>query len=109
MIGFLRRLALFLIAVPLFAQLPFHQFAVFGDSLSDNGNLYYGTSLLGIPTPGPPQYTTGEYTDGPDSVPSTLGPLGLWIEQLARQMNLPTPQPFTRGGLNYATASAQTG
>jgi len=103
------RLALFLISGALFAQVPFTQFVVFGDSLSDNGNLLAGTTLLGAPQPIPPLYATGEYTDGVNSVPSTTAPLGLWIEQLAAGMNLPVPQPFAKGGLNYATASALTG
>jgi phospholipase/lecithinase/hemolysin len=64
----LRCLALFGFAAPLLAQLPFTQLVVFGDSLSDNGNFYYGSSLLGTPTPGPPQYATGEYTDGTKEV-----------------------------------------
>lgn len=104
-----RALALFLASSAVFAQVPFTQFVVFGDSLSDNGNLYYGTSLLGLPTPGPPLYATGQYTDGANSVPSTTGPLGLWIEQLASKMNLPVLQPYTKGGLNYAVAGALTG
>jgi uncharacterized protein (TIGR03437 family) len=105
------RIALFFLAVSLYAQVPFNQFVVFGDSLSDNGNLYIGTKLLGDPTPGPPMYATGEYTDGTNSVPSTSGPLGLWIEQLAAIMNLPVPQPFASasGGSNYAVAGALTG
>lgn len=103
------RAALFFLAIPLFAQIPFTEFVVFGDSLSDNGNLYVGTSLLGNPTPGPPMYATGEYTDGTNSVPSTSGPLGLWIEQLAPKLNLPVPQPFAKNGTNYAVASALTG
>jgi len=103
------RAALFFFSAPLFAQIPFTQFVVFGDSLSDNGNLYAGTSLLGFPQPGPPLYATGEYTDGTNSIPSTSGPLGLWIEQLAAIMNLPVPQPFAKGGTNYAVASALTG
>src|SRR5580698_6835899 len=98
-----------LFVAPLFAQVPFTEFVVFGDSLSDNGNLYVGTSLLGDPTPGPPMYATGEYTDGTNSVPSTTGPLGLWIEQLAPKLNLPVPQPFEKSGTNYAVASALTG
>ncbi len=65
--------------------------------------------MLGIPTPAPPSYATGEYTDGTASVPATTGPLGLWIEQLATKMNLPVPQPFLKGGTNYAVASAHTG
>jgi uncharacterized protein (TIGR03437 family) len=103
------RSALFFLSLPLFAQIPFTKFVVFGDSLSDNGNFYAGTSLLGVPTPGPPMYTTGEYTDGTNSVPPTSGPLGLWIEQLASKLNLPVPQPFAKGGTNYAVASAYTG
>jgi uncharacterized protein (TIGR03437 family) len=105
------RFALFLFSLPLFAQVPFTQFVVFGDSLSDNGNLYIGSTLLGEPQPGPPLYATGEYTDGTNSVPSTTAPLGLWIEQLAEEMNLPVPQPYAKGqgGTNYAVASAETG
>jgi uncharacterized protein (TIGR03437 family) len=100
-----------LLLSPLAAQVPFNEFVVFGDSLSDNGNLYVGTSLLGDPTPAPPMYATGEYTDGTNSVPSTTGPLGLWIEQLAQKMGLPVPQPFIKntGGTNYAVAGALTG
>jgi hypothetical protein len=64
-----------LLSIPVFSQVPFTQFVVFGDSLSDNGNLYYGTSLLGVPQPGPPMYATGEYTDGTNSVPP---PACLW-------------------------------
>jgi uncharacterized protein (TIGR03437 family) len=107
----LHRSAFFLLSLPAFSQIPFTQFVVFGDSLSDNGNLYYGTTLLGLPTPGPPSYATGEYTDGTNSVPPTTGPLGLWIEQLAPKLNLPVPQPFAdgKGGTNYAVAGALTG
>jgi uncharacterized protein (TIGR03437 family) len=100
---------LVLTSLPLFGQVPFTQFVVFGDSLSDNGNYLVGTTLLGDPQPVAPGYATGEYTDGVNSVPSTSNPLGLWIEQLARGMNLPAPQPYAKGGFNYATASAQTG
>lgn len=110
------RSTVFFLSIPLFvapvvAQVPFTEFVVFGDSLSDNGNLYVGSSLIGDPTPGPPDYATGEYTDGTNSVPSTTAPLGLWIEQLANKMGLAVPQPFAKGtgGLNYAVAGAQTG
>ncbi|MEO7145239.1 MAG: SGNH/GDSL hydrolase family protein [Bryobacteraceae bacterium] len=103
------RCALLLSSVPLIAQIPFTQFVVFGDSLSDNGNFYAGTTLLGVPQPGPPLYATGKFTDGTNSVPFTTAPLGLWIEQLAAKMNLPAPQPYAKGGMNYAVASAETG
>ncbi|HUB82203.1 MAG TPA: SGNH/GDSL hydrolase family protein [Bryobacteraceae bacterium] len=106
----LRNVVVFsLLAAPIYAQLPFKQLVVFGDSLSDNGNFYYGSSLEGDPTPAPPQYATGEYTDGTNSVPSTSSPLGLWIDQLPPKLNLAVPQPYAKGGLNYATASARTG
>ncbi len=106
----LSRAVLLLLSIPLAAQVPFTEFVVFGDSLSDNGNLYAGSVAFGLtPTPGPPAYTTGRYTDGTDSVPSTSGPLGLWIEQLATKLNLPVPQPFEKGGTNYAVAGALTG
>lgn len=104
-----RGIVFLLFSISAFAQLPFKQLVVFGDSLSDNGNFYAGTSLLGVPTPAPPQYATGEFTDGVNSVPSTTSPLGLWIEQLAPKLNVAVPQPFAKGGLNYATASAHTG
>jgi uncharacterized protein (TIGR03437 family) len=103
------RIALFLLCVRLFAQVPFTRFVVFGDSLSDNGTFLYGSTLLGEPQPLPPLYATGEYTDGAGSVPSTSGPLGLWIEQLATKLNLPVPQPYPKGGTNYACATAETG
>src|ERR1700679_461112 len=99
------RAALFLLSTSLFAQVPVTEFVVFGDSLSDNGTFYIGTSLLGEPQPGPPLYATGEYTDGTNSVPATTGPLGLWIEQLAPKRNLPVPKPYPTGGTNYAVAS----
>jgi phospholipase/lecithinase/hemolysin len=110
----LHRSALFLLSLPAFSQIPFTHFVVFGDSLSDNGNLYYGTSEIGLPTPGPPSYATGEYTDGTNSVPPTTGPLGLWLEQLAPKLSLPVPLPFANpkngtNGTNYAVAGALTG
>jgi uncharacterized protein (TIGR03437 family) len=101
--------ALLLLAVPLLGQVPFSQMVVFGDSLSDNGNLYIGTTRIGFPQPGPPLYTKGEYTDGPDSVPGTSKFVGLWEEQLAKLLNVPVPQPFLAGGTNFAVATALTG
>jgi uncharacterized protein (TIGR03437 family) len=102
---------LLVFSLPVFGQAPFTEFVIFGDSLSDNGNLYAGTSALGDPTPEPPKYATGEFTDGVNSIPSTTSPLGLWIEQLAKKMNLPAPVPFIKGtgGLNYAVGGAVTG
>ncbi|HEY1684239.1 MAG TPA: SGNH/GDSL hydrolase family protein, partial [Tepidisphaeraceae bacterium] len=86
----------------------FDQIYVFGDSLSDNGNaaLALGSSTL---APLPPSYNGASYTDGPDTVPATTGPLGLWIDQFATKIGVADPQPYLAGGTNYAVASAQTG
>ncbi len=50
-----------------------------------------------------------DFTDGTNTTPSTAGPTGLWIDQLAARMNLPDPTPVLAGGTNYAVGSAQTG
>ena len=115
------------------AALPFTNMVVFGDSLSDNGN------LLTIATPlesSYPQiaaslpdtannYANGEFTDGSNTTPSTTI-LGLWDEQFASQLGLPAPIPalasdflvnyeFTGGyalnpdGTNFAVAGSVSG
>ena len=115
------------------AALPFNNMVVFGDSLSDNGN------LLTIATPLEstyPQiagslpdtannYANGEFTDGANTTPST-SVLGLWDEQFASQLGLPAPVPalasnfitnyeFTggyslnSGGTNFAVAGSVSG
>ena len=62
---------------------------MFGDSLSDTGNLYRATGNL-IP---PPPYFNGRLSNGP-----------LWVEYLAPKLNLTyTPQT------NFAFAGATTG
>jgi phospholipase/lecithinase/hemolysin len=82
------------------------QLVVFGDSLSDTGNVYIATGGL---EPAPPGYTAGLYTDGPDGVPSTTGPLGVWVQQLAGMMGVTSPGPSLAGGNNYAFGGALTG
>lgn len=66
----LRPIALLMLATPAFAQSYSYVFA-FGDSLTDNGNLYGAT---GWP---PPPYWEGRFSDGP-----------LWVEQLANHVGL---------------------
>ena len=51
----------------------------FGDSLSDSGN-------------------NGRFTDG-----------ALWLEVLAKKLNLPIPLPSSSGGLNFAYSGAMSG
>src|SRR5579885_2576449 len=47
---------------------PFSDVVVYGDSLSDNGNLFAVSSLLGMPTPPSPPYFQGRFSNGPVSV-----------------------------------------
>jgi phospholipase/lecithinase/hemolysin len=95
-----RALALWLsLAVGLLLARPAHadqltQIVVFGDSLSDVGNLYVATSGL---KPGAPYYQ-GRFSNGP-----------IWVEQLAGQLGLAAPTPSLLNGSDYAFAGATTG
>jgi phospholipase/lecithinase/hemolysin len=91
------------------APLGVTQLVVFGDSLSDTGNAAFGT--LGI-LPGPAtNYASGEFTDGPSTSPSTTGPQGIWVDQIAPKLGVPVPQAAyaTSGGTDYAVGTADTG
>ena len=66
---------------------PYSSIVVFGDSLSDNGNLYNATFGL---APSSPPYYNGRFSNGPVSV-----------EQLAAQLNAPL--------LDFAFGGATTG
>jgi phospholipase/lecithinase/hemolysin len=68
----------------------FSEIYVFGDSLSDTGNLY---NMIGQQFPPSPPYFDGRFSNGP-----------LWIENLALDLNL-SPNQTT----NFAVASASTG
>ena len=72
----------------------FSQLVVFGDSLSDTGNVSNRT--FGI-TPGG-DYFDGRFSNGP-----------LWVEHLADQLQLNPPIPSSDDGLNYASGGAETG
>jgi phospholipase/lecithinase/hemolysin len=85
------------------------QLVVFGDSLSDTGNAAFGTGGI---LPGPlTNYATGEFTDGPSTNPSTAGPQGIWVDQIAPKLGVQVPQAAYApgGGTNYAVGTAQTG
>jgi len=78
---------------------------IFGDSLSDTGNLAATTYLnCGIPIPGPAvDYTLGRATDGPDTIPRAQLFTGVWVEQLAALLPThPVIAPSSAGGTNYA-------
>lgn len=89
---------------PVFAA-SYSDLFVFGDSLSDTGNLSIATDGL---YPGS-NYAPGRFTDGSNTTPATTSPVGLWVEQLAAKLGVADSQPFLAGGTNYAIASAQTG
>ncbi len=85
---------------------------VFGDSLSDTGNVaHLAYEKYGIYAPGPAlDYTLGRFTDGPDTVPAAQNYEGVWIEQLAAQMpSRPEVKDSLDGGTNYAYGFATTG
>jgi outer membrane lipase/esterase len=68
---------------------------VFGDSLSDTGNVFLAT---GGAVPAPPYYN-GRFTNGPT-----------WIDELASSLGMPAGAiPALAGGNNYAFGGARTG
>lgn len=98
-----------------------YQLVVFGDSLSDNGNAAAALASVGQ-TLG--NYAPNALTDGPQTLPATGGPYGLWIDQFAAMLGAPDPQPFlvntplgvsagilsaNPSGTNFAVASALAG
>ena len=85
---------------------------VFGDSLSDTGNVAHLTQsqyTVRIPSPAF-GYTDGRFTDGKDTLPAATLYTGVWIEQLAA--TFPAKPAVTNsldGGTNYAYGFAFTG
>jgi phospholipase/lecithinase/hemolysin len=67
---------------------------VFGDSLSDVGNVYLGSS--GSEPAGP--YFGGQFSNGP-----------VWVQDLAARLGLPPLTPSLAGGSDYAFGHATTG
>jgi phospholipase/lecithinase/hemolysin len=104
-------LAFILVAAVASAQ-KYTSIVVFGDSLSDTGNLADLTQAkYHFRLPGPDfDYTDGRVTDGMDTVPAAHNYFGVWIEQLAA--TFPAKPPIIAsldGGKNYAYAFAFTG
>ena len=78
---------------------PINEIVVFGDSLSDSGNLFLASradSAL-LPDP-PPPYSNGRQSNG-----------SIWVEKLAERLTVANPDPSLAGGNNYAYAGATTG
>jgi phospholipase/lecithinase/hemolysin len=65
---------------------------VFGDSLSDAGNVF---ALTGLP---PAPYFNGQFSNGP-----------VWAVDLANDLGLPALKPSVLGGTDYAYGSGETG
>jgi phospholipase/lecithinase/hemolysin len=85
---------------------------VFGDSLSDTGNVAHLTEdKYGVRIPGPDaDYTDGRFTDGPDTLPPAENYIGVWVEQLAEMFpSKPEIKDSLDGGTDYAYGFATTG
>jgi len=88
---------------------------VFGDSLSDAGNVAHLTEInYGIRIPGPIlpliDYTDGRFTDGLDTIPAAQNYIGIWVEQFAATLpSHPEIKDSLDGGTDYAYGFATTG
>ncbi|MGC2637418.1 MAG: SGNH/GDSL hydrolase family protein [Acidobacteriaceae bacterium] len=90
----------------------FTSIVVFGDSLSDTGNVGHLTlDKYGVEIPGPyADYTAGRFTDGADTLPSAENYFGVWVEQLAATLpSKPAVVDSLDGGTDYAYGFATTG
>ncbi|MEO1035400.1 MAG: SGNH/GDSL hydrolase family protein [Pseudomonadota bacterium] len=74
---------------------PFSEFVVFGDSLSDTGNVFWATQFQLPPSP---LYFDGRFSNGP-----------VWHEILAERLGAAPAAPNLIGGTNYAWGGAETG
>ncbi|MGA2065001.1 MAG: MBG domain-containing protein [Thermoguttaceae bacterium] len=77
---------------------------VFGDSLSDTGNVppAIAWDVKGL------KESNGRFTSDPTSSPPSSN-TGVWEEELAAQLGIPAATPASSGGENWATGGAQTG
>jgi phospholipase/lecithinase/hemolysin len=93
------------------AHAQFKDFIVFGDSLSDTGNIAERSSDdLGISYPGSEfNYDKGRFTNGKDTDPAARTRTRVWHEQLAMLfLGVPRAKPSLNGGSNYAFGGAKT-
>jgi phospholipase/lecithinase/hemolysin len=74
---------------------PYSAMYVFGDSLSDTGNVSLAT--LGI-VPVSPPYADHSFSNGP-----------VWAQDVAQSIGLPALQPSLAGGTDFAYGGAETG
>jgi len=79
-------------AAPLYSEM-----VVFGDSLSDTGNVHAASTAAGL-IPDPPfPYFNGRLSNGP-----------IWVDRLAERLGIASPSASLTGGTNYAYAGAKT-
>lgn len=93
------------------AAAPFKDFIIFGDSLSDVGNIASRVEdNFFVRYPGPEfGYTDGRFTDGKDTEPAVRQRKGVWHEQLAANyFGLPKTKASADGGSDYAFGGART-
>ncbi len=95
------------------AEPTFSQIIVFGDSLSDTGNIRDRTNsrsggLIDYPS-GAFNYSDGRFTNSGDTDPSSTTYVGVWHEQLARTfLSVPATSYSLGGGTDYAFGGATT-
>ena len=89
-------LVLGLSLVPVLAAAgPLREVVVFGDSLSDSGNVFVATeAVLAEAIPVSPPYFQGRFSNGP-----------VWVDILAEKLGLQL-RPFLQGGTNFAFGGA---
>jgi phospholipase/lecithinase/hemolysin len=111
LLGFFSALLFTFSAVLTYAQ-NYTSIVVFGDSLSDTGNVADLTQAkYGFRLPGPEfDYTDGRFTDGADTTPPARNYFGVWVEQLAATFPAkPVVKASLDGGTDYAYGFAKTG
>ena len=78
----------------------------FGDSLSDVGNAYIGSGLIGTPVPISPPYYAGRFSNGPNWLDDLSAKLEL---SMSPSFNIPPGNDFAVGGVDTRVTTLSTG
>lgn len=105
--GLLRLIAVFSIATHSLGQSPsaFTQVIVFGDSISDDGNIARRVSdMFFLRSPGHDfDYADGRFTNSTNTLPPSARFTGVWHEQLTNTfLRVPAATDSLDGGLDYS-------